>query len=199
MIQSERGFKLNYIDANKYYLKQICTRYNVDCKEMKRYAATIWKCNSSIKPFVVGGGDQVMHGKDLVEQLQYIRYDRHDLKMLERAASYLAMTSMLYPIVKEAVIEVQNVFGEAADRYLGIYERFYGYMGENQLHRNMVADYSRSQLYVIRQEALVAFGIVFDEMTLPKVVDHCKANKTACQETENLEERRVTEEYLCMC
>lgn len=107
--------------------------------------------------------------------LDCIRYDRHDLAMVERVASSLAMARILHPLVKETVNEVQAVFQEASDRYLGIYEKFFGFMGD-ELRRNKVADYSRSQLYVIRYEALVAFGIVFDEMTIPMMMDCCRKN-----------------------
>lgn len=166
---------MNTIDANKYFLKQICLRYNVDAKEMKKYAAIIWKCESAVRPFTAEGIGKVSCVSDLTEQLNYIKYDRHDLAMVERVASSLAMARILHPLVKETVNEVQSVFQEASDRYLGIYEKFFGFMGD-ELHRNKVADYSRSQLYVIRYEALVAFGIVFDEMTIPMMMDCCRKN-----------------------
>lgn len=160
---------MDYIDANKYYLKQICVINNVDQKEMKKYAGIIWKCNDALKPYhrckikVSACQDQRMIA------LQYLQYDHHDLGMVERSASYLAMTNDLKPMVRDTVYKVQNVFGAASDRYMAVYEKFFGFMGD-ELHRDMLNDYSEAALYRIRSEALVAFGIVFDEIILPTVI-----------------------------
>lgn len=148
---------------------------------MKKYAAIIWKCESTVKPFTAEGIGKVNRVNDLTEQLDYIRYDRHDLAMVERVASSLAMARILHPLVKETVREEQAVFKDASDRYLGIYEKFFGFMGD-ELHRNKVADYSRSQLYVVRCEALVAFGIVFNEMTIPVMMNCCNKINTDISE-----------------
>ena len=155
---------MDYIDANKYYLKQICVVNKVDQKEMKKYAGIIWKCNDAVKPFHRGAyRDQRMIA------LQYLQYDRHDLGMVERSASYLAMTNDLKSMVRDTVYKVQDVFGMAADRYMAIYEKFFGFMGD-ELHRDLLNDYSEAALYRIRSEALIAFGIVFDEIILPAVI-----------------------------
>ena len=42
--------------------------------------------------------------------------------------------------------------------------------GGDELHRDLLNDYSEAALYRIRSEALIAFGIVFDEIILPAVI-----------------------------
>jgi hypothetical protein len=171
---------LDYIDGNRYYLKQICEVNKVDKKEMRKYAKIIWKCNNAVKPFHRNGIEVEAYQNEKLMALQYMRYDNHDLNMLERASAYLAMTNNLRSMVRETVHQVQGVFGEASDRYLAIYERFFGFMGDNELHRDLLNDYSESALYRIRSEALIAFGIVFDEMVLPLVITSCN---TDCEKT----------------
>ena len=160
---------MDYIDANKYYLKQICVVNKVDQKEMKKYAGIIWKCNDAVKPFHRGSIEVSAYRDKRMIALQYLQYDRHDLGMVERSASYLAMTNDLKSMVRDTVYKVQDVFGMAADRYMAIYEKFFGFMGD-ELHRDLLNDYSEAALYRIRSEALIAFGIVFDEIILPAVI-----------------------------
>lgn len=160
---------MDYIDANKYYLKQICVVNKVDHKEMKKYAGIIWKCNDAVKPFHRGSIEVSAYRDQRMIALQYLQYDRHDLGMVERSASYLAMTNDLKSMVRDTVYKVQDVFGMAADRYMAIYEKFFGFMGD-ELHRDLLNDYSEAALYRIRSEALIAFGIVFDEIILPAVI-----------------------------
>ena len=160
---------MDYIDANKYYLKQICVVNKVDQKEMKKYAGIIWKCNDAVKPFHRGSIEVSAYRDQRMIALQYLQYDRHDLGMVERSASYLAMTNDLKSMVRDTVYKVQDVFGMAADRYMAIYEKFFGFMGD-KLHRDLLNDYSEAALYRIRSEALIAFGIVFDEIILPAVI-----------------------------
>lgn len=160
---------MDYIDANKYYLKQICVVNKVDQKEMKKYAGIIWKCNDAVKPFHRGSIEVSAYRDQRMIALQYLQYDRHDLGMVERSASYLAMTNDLKSMVRDTVYKVQDVFGMAADRYMAIYEKFFGFMGD-ELHRDLLNDYSEAALYRIRSEALIAFGIVFDEIILPAVI-----------------------------
>ena len=160
---------MDYIDANKYYLKQICLVNKVDQKEMKKYAGIIWKCNDAVKPFHRGSIEVSAYRDQRMIALQYLQYDRHDLGMVERSASYLAMTNDLKSMVRDTVYKVQDVFGMAADRYMAIYEKFFGFMGD-ELHRDLLNDYSEAALYRIRSEALIAFGIVFDEIILPAVI-----------------------------
>ncbi|MGO5336584.1 hypothetical protein ACTQZS_07180 [Bilifractor sp. LCP19S3_H10] len=160
---------MDYIDANKYYLKQICVVNKVDQKEMKKYAGIIWKCNDAVKPFHRGSIEVNAYRDQRMIALQYLQYDRHDLGMVERSASYLAMTNDLKSMVRDTVYKVQDVFGMAADRYMAIYEKFFGFMGD-ELHRDLLNDYSEAALYRIRSEALIAFGIVFDEIILPAVI-----------------------------
>ncbi|MCI6638282.1 MAG: hypothetical protein SOT60_07795 [Bilifractor sp.] len=160
---------MDYIDANKYYLKQICVVNKVDQKEMKKYAGIIWKCNDAVKPFHRGSIEVSAYRDQRMIALQYLQYDRHDLGMVERSASYLAMTNDLKSMVRDTVYKVQDVFGMAADRYMAIYEKFFGFMGD-EFHRDLLNDYSEAALYRIRSEALIAFGIVFDEIILPAVI-----------------------------
>ena len=160
---------MDYIDANKYYLKQICVVNKVDQKEMKKYAGIIWKCNDAVKPFHRGSIEVSAYRDQRMIALQYLQYDRHDLGMVERSASYLAMTNDLKSMVRDTVYKVQDVFGMAADRYMAIYEKFFGFMVD-ELHRDLLNDYSEAALYRIRSEALIAFGIVFDEIILPAVI-----------------------------
>ena len=120
---------MDYIDANKYYLKQICVVNKVDQKEMKKYAGIIWKCNDAVKPFHRGSIEVSAYRDQRMIALQYLQYDRHDLGMVERSASYLAMTNDLKSMVRDTVYKVQDVFGTAADRYMAIYEKFFGFMG----------------------------------------------------------------------
>ena len=160
---------MDYIDANKYYLTQICVVNKVDQKEMKKYAGIIWKCNDAVKPFHRGSIEVSAYRDQRMIALQYLQYDRHDLGMVERSASYLAMTNDLKSMVRDTVYKVQDVFGMAADRYMAIYEKFFGFMGD-ELHRDLLNDYSEAALYRIRSEALIAFGIVFDEIILPAVI-----------------------------
>lgn len=140
---------MDYIDANKYYLKQICVVNKVDQKEMKKYAGIIWKCNDAVKPFHRGSIEVSAYRDQRMIALQYLQYDRHDLGMVERSASYLAMTNDLKSMVRDTVYKVQDVFGMAADRYMAIYEKFFGFMGD-ELHRDLLNDYSEAALYRIR-------------------------------------------------
>lgn len=121
---------MDYIDANKYYLKQICVVNKVDQKEMKKYAGIIWKCNDAVKPFHRGSIEVSAYRDQRMIALQYLQYDRHDLGMVERSASYLAMTNDLKSMVRDTVYKVQDVFGMAADRYMAIYEKFFGRLSE---------------------------------------------------------------------
>ena len=136
---------------------------------MKKYAGIIWKCNDAVKPFHRGSIEVSAYRDQRMIALQYLQYDRHDLGMVERSASYLAMTNDLKSMVRDTVYKVQDVFGMAADRYMAIYEKFFGFMGD-ELHRDLLNDYSEAALYRIRSEALIAFGIVFDEIILPAVI-----------------------------
>lgn len=166
---------MDSIDANKYYLKQLCTVYEIDQKEMKKYASIIWKCNDAVRPFRKNGMDVGAAEDQRAIALQYLQFGCHDLSMVERSASFLAMIDELRLMVKETVNDVQDIFGEASGRYLAVYEKFFGFMGE-QLHREQLNDYSEAQLYRIRSEALVAFGIVFDKLVVPAAAGRTTAD-----------------------